>query len=236
MMEDEAGMWAMVEGTPRGEVPSWDVIDTPSQRDALLGNVGRGKEGGRRGVVDADKLVSTEFLDGHAQGGAVGIEEGDIWDAVEDERFRGHGMEGGLALGGGGDFLSGGKTGAGPLGEAGHGNYVNEMDQVGSGLPSHPNPSQVDQGRDSRASGVTSRFSWAVNNEEEVARDPRLLEEMSRCDPTSCTPRSVWVVLRRRSRPADAVLNSLAAETLSTRCFAGCDLLRRTATLSSSRL
>ena len=40
-MEDEAGMWAMVEGTPRGEVTSWDVIDTPSQRDALLGNVGR---------------------------------------------------------------------------------------------------------------------------------------------------------------------------------------------------
>jgi hypothetical protein len=179
-MEDEAGMWAMVEGTPRGEVPSWDVIDTPSQRDALLGNVGRGKGGGRRAVVDADKLVGAGFLDGRSQGGAGGIEEGDIWDAVEDERFRGHGIEGGLAMGGGGDFPSGGETRAGHLGEAGHRKHVSESDQVVS-LPSHPNPSQVDRGRDSRASGVTSRFSWAVNNEEEIARDPRLLEEMSRC-------------------------------------------------------
>ena len=56
--------------------------------------------------MDPNKLVSAESLDGNAQGGAVGIEDGDIWDAVEDERFRGHGMEGGLALGGGGDFLS----------------------------------------------------------------------------------------------------------------------------------
>lgn len=187
-MEDEAGMWAMVEGTPRGDIPKWDVIDTMSQRDDLLGNAKEGRGGGeRRGVEDVGKYASAGFVDGQAQGAADGM-EGDMWDAVEDERFRGLGLEDGMAVGGRGDFFAGGE--AVPK----HRKSVRGSDHIASRLEPHQDPSKIDRGRDSRASGVTSRFSWAVNSEEEMARDPRLLEEISRCDLMAWMACLGWVI------------------------------------------
>lgn len=125
---------------------------------------------------------------------------GGMWDEVEGGGLVGSGGNAWGEMAGGGiawdvDMRNMGVPGGGVNRNS------REKQRVGGATPI---PSE---GNESRASGATSRFDWA-SNDEEIARDPRVLEEMSRLDASpSSKPNSA--LHRHRDPPPTMLCGSM---------------------------